>query len=153
MFKFKKKYHFVDKCPRCGSYKTGYVVRRNSEKLCNKVRYDGLANGELVETELGIDFGDIDNNVFCRDCGSRWYGEIKIKYLTFEERIEQRELRGIDENLLRDYSLLDMDNFSRKQAIRIINREKKKIEKNKEKAKAKQEKISANTLKEIKIKK
>ncbi len=153
IFNFKKKYHFVDKCPRCGSYKTGYVVRRSTEKAGNKAIYEGLINGELVEPELGVNFGDIENNLFCHNCGSRWYGDIEIKYLDFEERIAQRELRGINEDLITDYSILSLDSFERRQAIKIMNREKRRVEKARQKAAIKQENAVNVKKDNVKIKK
>jgi len=142
---FRKKYHYVCQCPRCNSFQTGYVTRARSEDLCNKLMYEGLLNGELVEAELGFGNFDIDNNLFCRNCDARWYGEIEIRFLTLEERVEQKELRGITEELINEYSVLTLNKFERKQAMKILNKEKNKILKE-------QEKRAVKESKEIKVK-
>jgi len=145
----KKRYHYVYPCPRCGSNKTGYVTKARSEELRGKLAYEGILNGELVEAELGTVFDD-ENNLFCRDCGARWYGEVEIKYLTLEERMQQRELRGINEEMIDEYSILSLNRFERKQAVKIINKEKKKVQKIKTKQATKQ---TVQPQSKIKIKK
>ncbi len=131
MFNFKKKYTYVDKCPRCGSHKTGYIVSRATEKECQQAIYNGLLNGELIETVAG--YGDIDQNLFCRGCGCRWFGETTNKYLTKEEIAEEKEARGITEELISNYEFITMTSFQRIMAIKMLKREKARLSKRRSK--------------------
>lgn len=139
MFGFKKKYTYVDRCPRCGSRKTGYILSRGTEKECQQSIYDGLLNGELIETVSG--YGEIDQNLFCRGCGCRWFGETTTKYLTKEEIAEQKEERGITENLIMNYEFITMTNFQRIWAIKQLRREKTKLAKKQSKKAVPERKI------------
>ena len=131
MFNFKKKYTYVNKCPRCGSHKTGYIVSRATEKECQQAIYNGLLNGELIETVAG--YGDIDQNLFCRGCGCRWFGETTTKYLTKEEIADEKEARGITEELISNYEFVTMTSFQRIMAIKMLKREKARLSKRRSK--------------------
>ena len=127
---FKRKYHYVDKCPRCNSFKTGYVVKRATEKDCNEAMYNGLLNGELIEAEIGYDFGSIDNNLFCYGCGARWHGEVIIKKMTDDEILEQQKIRCIDEDLIDKYYSRCFIGYGKKQIIKSLTKQQNKINKN-----------------------
>ena len=131
MFNFKKKYTYVNKCPRCGSHKTGYIISRATEKECQQAIYNGLLNGELIETVAG--YGDIDQNLFCRGCGCRWFGETTTKYLTKEEIADEKEARGITEELISNYEFVTMTSFQRIMAIKMLKREKARLSKKRSK--------------------
>ncbi len=142
----KKKYLSSPPCPRCGSHQTGYKCFCQTQKECNEKIYKGLLNGELVEASLNTDDIYNDTNLFCKSCGSRWFGEVEVKFLTFEERMEQRKERGITDEVIKEYSIMNLSLFERLKAQRNLKKQKKKLEKNKIK-KAKKVK------KEVRIKK
>ncbi len=139
--KIKKKYTFVPPCPRCGSLKTGYKVFCQTEKECNEAIYKGLLNGELVEGTLN--FNDIygDTNLFCKSCGSRWFGKTEEKRLTFEEKMQERENRGITDKIIEEYSIIELNYFERKKVQKELKKQNKKLEKKKQKNKQNGKKI------------
>ena len=83
-------HYSVPPCPSCGSYRTGYFVRKSKNEKNNQFIIDSaLKNGELVSltTEDGDDF-------FCVDCDYTWPGILEMK-LTNKETLEREsELRG-----------------------------------------------------------
>ena len=107
-------------------------------------------NGELVEAEIGFDFGDIDNNIFCLDCGSTYFGQVEKKRLSFEEICEQKELRGINEEMIEAYAQVCSSNFSKRQAIKSLQREREKLER--KQAKKKNETVIKQGNKKVRVK-
>jgi len=140
----KKRYTYVPPCPRCNSQKTGYKTFCQTEKECNEAIYRGFLNGELVEPSLGITDLYNDTNLFCKDCGAKWLGRPEIKRITFEERMIEKQNRGITDEIINEYSIINLNFFERMKLQKDLKKQKKKLEK-KEKKK--------ETKKEIRIKK
>lgn len=139
--KMKKKYNYVDKCPRCGAYNTGYTYITSAPSNAEDYKVKSLYNGELVEIVVGFNTDYYDNNLFCKTCNARWTGDVKVKFLTDEEIEQQRKLRGITD----DYILNnDLTKKTLKYKRKLLKQQQKR-----QKKKAKQQKNKKN----IKIKK
>ena len=125
MFNFKKKYHFVPPCPRCNSYRTGRFVLIDSERESSLFMFNALLKGELVETILGRDVSLLEHNIYCKDCGAEYFGNVDVIYLTDEEIKQQQTLRGITEELICDFDVL-CNPRSRKRIVKMLKKQKKK---------------------------
>ncbi len=150
MFNFKRKYTNVPSCPRCGSNLTGRIVYVLNKKDCNQKVLQGFLNGELIETKIGAGIEE-DNNLFCESCGARWFGDTTVKYLTEDEILFQRELHGINQERINEYSLIaNMNSLERKRIVKSLNKIKKKQAKKQERKQKKEQQV--NEEKQIRIK-
>ena len=140
-FLFKKKYAYVRPCPRCGSAKTGHVVRYMQRDSLREI-YSRLLNGELVETSSET---RPEQNLFCGNCGCRWSGDIEIKYLTAEEVEQQKKIRGITKEMIETFDIPEMSRIERKITAYIFKRKAlKNLDPNVKKAKPKIENQNNN---------
>lgn len=93
---FKIPYYYVPPCPVCGGMKTGRYLKEpriDSEYLYRK----SLENGEIIR------FAPKEPiiNCFCEECGYEWGKTISVRFITPDELIEQKRLRGTDKEYQR----------------------------------------------------
>lgn len=136
---FKKRYMYVEKCPRCGSPKTGYILNsfgtiKNNLEL-EKIKR--LMNGEIVELH---NFIDDEEMLFCDSCKIQWHGQPEVRYLTQEEILEQMQLRGIDD----EYIYQRNNTFQGRLLMHSFVKQKKKEEKRKKRS---EKKVKVKTVK------
>ena len=92
LFGFKHLYYFVPQCPVCEGWHTGrYVGRMFSDT--EYMERKSLENGELIR----IVSREPIRNCFCEDCGFEWGAHIETKWLTEDELLEQKYIRGTNE--------------------------------------------------------
>lgn len=102
MIKFKRRYHFVPYCPKCGSKKTGrYVYMSNSRLSIEKYIASCLAKGEIVKPISALDTTK-QENAFCLDCGCEWNAIIDTIWFTPEQIEKHRTQRGISSKQYKD---------------------------------------------------
>ena len=125
---FKKRYHYVPPCPRCGRKKTGrFLFMMNTYNGVEKAISDCMANGELVK--IRTSFQSQYENAYCEDCGCEWNANIQDIPATEEQIRHQMDIRGITKE-----SVESVKN------IRKITKKSIKDKKKSEKAMKKQEK-------------
>lgn len=98
---FRKYYHYVPPCPRCGSHKTGRYVNvlmpnYGTEKIIAKC----LKGGELIK--ITGDLSLPENNVYCEDCGAEWSTNIDTFLINKKQLEMQIKLRGITQKIYKD---------------------------------------------------
>lgn len=89
-------YYYIQPCPACHSKKTGYfmkIPKFNYDKDWSKE--EALRRGELVELVAEV----ADENVFCTECGFKWYQEIRGSFISGAQLKEEKQNRGIYELL------------------------------------------------------
>lgn len=86
MFK-KGMYYYVQRCPKCGSRKTGRYMKepRNIDDAEYTMR-NSLMHGEIIEFLPEIPY----DNCFCEDCGHEWHYDVGAKWIS-KERIEEEK--------------------------------------------------------------
>ena len=120
---FKQKYNYVPPCPRCHSFRTGYVIEGQHTERNEQIKVKRMEMGEIVHVHA---FLSDDHNLFCENCGLNWQGEIEKKYLTLEEIDKEKEKRGIDEEYIFDRNFTKMN--IRNLAKRVYKEEKRKAQ-------------------------
>lgn len=116
-----KKYYFVEPCPRCDSDRTGYFIYCSDENS-DRIIAARMKKGELVQVRNRVR-DPADTNCFCLDCKAEWHGKIQTQYLTEEEILKEKELRGITDELI-ESKKNERDNYRQKHKVTLI----KKIE-------------------------
>ena len=90
-FRIPHVYYFVPKCPVCGSWHTGRYVRFSFTDADYTDR-KSMENGEIIKQVKSEPI----KNCFCEDCGYEWGAHIDTRFMTVDEIMEQKKLRGID---------------------------------------------------------
>ena len=119
------KYHYVPKCPRCNSYKTGSFIYVNTNYDYHRIVAKYMMKGELVRIRNST-FDSKGPNLYCEECGAEWYGNIITKKINLEEFQEESERRGITpENISENLSKksVSKNNYKKEQS----QKRKKKI--------------------------
>ena len=93
-------YSYVSPCPRCGSARTGYLLK-TSNTCIGKIHLEKARKGELVKCVSSMDV--LSNNSFCADCGLEWMSRIEKIPRTAELVERERANRGVSENYEKDF--------------------------------------------------
>ena len=86
---FRTLYYFVPQCPVCGSWRTGHYVREpriDPEYMYRKA----LEHGESIRFAPSEPI----ENCYCEECGHIWGQHVSVVFLTADEMVRQKELRG-----------------------------------------------------------
>lgn len=93
----KKKYYYVQKCPKCSSRVTGrYLPRPRYETDAIYLERNSLIHGELIQL---VDY-DIFNNCYCEDCGYEWRYDVIGRLISPERFAEEQSVRKTKERLM-----------------------------------------------------
>ena len=85
-------YYYVPPCPNCGSRATGRMIKANRQRSFEWVFVEALKNGELVAPASE----NFQKNLFCNACGHTWEGPVRQFWLTKEQIVYEKEIRGTD---------------------------------------------------------
>lgn len=93
-------YHYIPKCPRCGSSRTGYYIA-TALKGPGELKYIAkhLKKGEIIRVVSDVNIPTL--NCFCDDCNIEWHMDIPTKIISDEKLLEIKKEKYINDEDVR----------------------------------------------------